>query len=138
MKDTSEMVWPVENYTDKIHTGLAALFSTYSWLTFTVNQMESHLSRSYKWLTVDTPQRKELLHKLIQTGIRKLIQTGRVQKVTSKVSVEPQWMAIKGVQESSYTNITSEDQVATTPEARKAVNRRSIGRKKLWDLNHKA
>jgi hypothetical protein len=136
MKDITEMVWPVENYTDKIHTGLAAMFTTYPWLTFTVGQMEMHLTRGYGWLTTETPQRKHLLDKLITTGIRKLIQTGRVQKVTSKVSVEPQWMAVKGVESSSYTNVTSEDSVATTEEARKAVSRRSVGVKKLWKLNH--
>ena len=138
MKNITEMVWPVENYTDKIYTGLSVMFTTYPWLTFTVDQMESHLTKAYSWLQVDSEQRKVLLSKLISTGLKKLIQSGLVQKVTSKISVERQWMAVKGVQTSCYTNITSEDSVATTDEAKKAIGRRSISGKKLWELNQKA
>jgi hypothetical protein len=134
----NEMVWSVENYTDKIHTGVSAVFTTYPWLTFTVSQMKEHISKGYHWLVVETPQQSQLLDKIVSTACKKLVQTGRIKKVTSKFSVDNQWMAVKGVESSSYTNVTGTTAVATTNEAKKAVGRRSIGARKLWELNHKA
>jgi hypothetical protein len=134
-KEVSEMVWPVENYTDKIHTGLKMMFITYPWLSFTIPQMRQHLTKGYNWLANPTEAQTALLDKLIKTGIQKLIQLGTVKKVTSKVSVESQWQATAAVADSGMVNITSEDSVAHTEEARKAVKRRALGGKSLHVLN---
>lgn len=136
MKEIHEMVFPVENYTDKIHMGIKMMFLNYPHLTFTKQQMVAHLIKGYPWLANPTQRQIELLAKLSKTGIQKLIQAGKVKKVTSKVSVEPQWQAASAVAESGYINVTSEDSVAVTPEARKAINRRAIGGETLWRLNN--
>ena len=73
---------------------------------------------------------------IITTGIKKLIQSGKVVKVTSNVSVDSQWQATIAIADSGMTNITSADSVATTKGALKAIGRRSIGAKQLWKLNH--
>ena len=132
------MIFPVENYTDKIHTGIKAMFRSSPNLTFTVSQMKGHLQRGYHWLRKLTPQQDALLSKLIQTGIKKFIQTGIVKKVSSNVSVESQWQLASAVADSGYTNVTSDDEVAQTEEARKAAERRAVGGKSLWVLNGKA
>lgn len=133
--NTSETVWPVENYTDKIHSGIYIMFEQKPWLTFTVNQMKEHLIRGYSWLTIETPYKEKLLEKIILTGIKKHIQSGRVQRVESKVSIDPQWMCKKGVENSSYVNITSQDDVAVTRIAKRLVSRRAVSPMKLWRLN---
>jgi hypothetical protein len=130
-----EMVWPVEGYTDKLHFGLKTMFSTYHWLTFTVTQMESHLVKGYKWLSVDDDRQKVVLKKIITTGIRKLIQAGLVKKVSSNVSTESQWIAVKGVENSAYTSITSQDEVALTEAAKRAIKGRAVNAMDLWRLN---
>jgi hypothetical protein len=133
-----EMVWPVEGYTDKLHTGMKIMFSTYNWLTFTVMQMETHLIKGYSWLKLEDDRQKVVLKKIITTGIRKLIQAGLVKKVISKVSTEAQWIAVKGVENSAYKSITSQDEVALTEAAKRAVKGRSINAMDLWRLNHVA
>jgi len=138
-KDLQEMVWPVENYTDKIHTGIKTMFQLRHWLTFTIPQMREHLVRGYPWLANPTARQTELLDKIIKTGIQKLIQSGKVKKVLSVVSVEPQWQwAADVVENDGFTNVTSEDSVAQTDEAKKAAGRRAIGGRTLWKLNGKA
>lgn len=135
MKELTEMVWPVENYTDKIHSALKAMFATYPHLSFTVNQMLPFLVRGYPWLKDPTERQTVLLKQIIKTGIQKLVQTGKVKKVTSKLSVESQWQAASAVAESGMINVTSEDSVAHTPEALKAITRRAVGGQSLWKLN---
>lgn len=136
MKDLSRQVWPVENYTDKIHMALGYMFRTSSHLTFTVSQMRTHISQGYHWLQNNTVEQTTLLDKLIQTGIKKLIQKGEVKKVLSKVSVERQWQATAGVKEGSMVNVTSDESVATTEAAKKAIGRRAVNPHELWTLNH--
>lgn len=135
MKDKSEFVWPVENYTDKIHTGLKMMFSTYPHLSFTLNQMKAHIVKGYIWLANPNEHQSALLDKLIHTGIKKLIQTGKVKKVTSKVSVESQWQSASLLDNSGMINVTSEDSVAHSESALKAIGRRAIGGRSLWVLN---
>lgn len=135
-KNIQEMVWPVENYTDKIHSGLKIMFQLRNWLSFTIPQMKEYIVKGYPWLINPNERQSNLLDKLIKTGIQKLVQRGLVKKVSSNVSVEPQWQWAAAVEESGYDNITSEDSVAKTEEAKKAVGRRSIGGKKLWRLNN--
>ena len=134
-KELNEMVWPVENYTDKIHTGIKSTFATYKWLSFTIPQLKEYLTRGYPWLNNPTEKQTILLEKLIKTGITKLIQTGKVKKVSSNVSVDPQWQSAETVSESGFTNVTSDDEVAQTEAAKKAIGRRSIGGRSLWKLN---
>lgn len=137
-KELSEMVWPVENYTDKIHTGVKATMANYSHLSFTLHQLRPYLERGYAWLKNPSERQSVLLDQIIKTGLSKLIQLGKVKRVTSKVAVEPQWQWATKVAESGYTNITSEDDVAQTDEAKKAVERRAIGGRSLHRLNGKA
>lgn len=137
-KDIDEMVWPVVNYTDRIHNGIKSTFVTYPWLSFTMSQLKQYITRGYPWLANPSERQSILLEKIIKTGIQKLIQTGKVKKITSKVSVEPQWQAASTVAASGFTDITSEDEVAQTDEAKKAIGRRAIGAKSLWRLNGKA
>jgi hypothetical protein len=136
MKQVSEYVWPVENYTDKIHSGLKIMFSTYKWLTFTREQMRSHLIKGYNWLSNNNDQQNALLDKLITTGIKKLIQAGIVKKVSSNVSVDAQWQFASSVGEGGCVDVTSVDAVAKTEEARKASLRRAVGGRTLHRLNN--
>lgn len=133
-KETSEMVWPVENYTDKIHTALKVMFQLRPWLTYTIEQMKAHVVRGYPWLANPSERQTVLLNKIIKTGIQKLVQGGLVKKVTSKTATESQWQSARGVDE-SHINITSEESVAQTPEAVKAIGRRALGGRSLWRLN---
>lgn len=135
MKTINEMVWPVEGYTDKLHSGINIMFSERPWLSFTTDQMLSHLTKGFKWLILETPRQKALLKQIIRTGIKKLIQTGKVQKVTSDVSVEDQWIATKNAKETGYTSITSVDDVAKTPSAKSAIRGRALNAVDLWRLN---
>ena len=84
--------------------------------------------------------KKDKLHIIPEkNNILKLVQSGKVKKVTSSVSVEPQWQWAADVSENEgFTNVTSEDSVAQTDEARKAAGRRAIGGRTLWRLNGKA
>lgn len=136
-KTLAEQVWPVENYTDKIHTGVKATMQTYSHLSFTLRQLRPYLERGYTWLKNPDERQSDLLDKIITTGIRKLIQAGKVKRVSSKVSVEAQWQWATTVAESGYTNITSDDEVAQNGDAQKATSRRAVGARTLWRLNNK-
>ncbi len=129
------MVFPVENYTDKIHTGVKVTMANYSHLSFTIHQLRPYLQAGYPWLKNLTERQGTLLDQIIKTGLAKLIQLGLVKKVTSKVSVESQWQWATKVAESGYTNVTSEDDVAQTDEAKKAVKRRAVAGRSLWKLN---
>ena len=135
-KELHEMVWPVENYTDKIHSALKAMFSLYPHLSFTKDQMAPYLIKGYPWLANPTERQSVLLKQIIKTGIQKLVQSGKVKKVTSKLSVDDQWQATSGASESSMINITSEDSVAHSEAALKAIGRRAIGGRSLHKLNN--
>ena len=134
-KELSEQVWPVENYTDKIHTGIKATFRTNHWLSFSLHQLRPFLERGYSWLKNPSEKQSQLLDKIILTGIKKMIQEGNLKKVTSTVSVESQWQWAADVAASGYTNVTSEDSVAQTDEAKKGIKRRALGGMSLWRLN---
>ena len=135
-KELSEQVWPVENYTDKIHTGIKATFRTNHWLSFTLSQLRPFLERGYVWLKNPSEKQSQLLDKIILTGIKKMIQEGSLKKVTSTVSVEAQWQWAADVAESGYTNVTSNDSIAQTEAAKKGVGRRALGAMSLWCLNN--
>ena len=130
-------VFPIENYTDKIHTGLKVMFKACPLISFTRDQMKVHLQRGYPWLQTLTEIQSTLLNQLIVTGIKKLIQAGIVKKVMSKFSVDNQWQLAITVSASGYFNATSESAVAVTDEARKACERRAIGGRSLQRLNGK-
>jgi len=132
------MIFPVENYTDKIHFGVKSQMEKYSHLSFTIGQLKPYLQSGYPWLKDLSERQDILLKQIIKTGLAKLVQLGMVKKVTSKVQVEPQWQWASKVAESGYTNITNENEVAQTDEARKAASRRAIGGRSLHRLNGKA
>jgi hypothetical protein len=136
MKNVTEMVWPMVNYTDEINKQLKQMFVGYHWLTFTHSQIEHHLTKTCNWLVVDSDRRKTVLSKLVSTGIKQLIQRGEVQKVRSSLTVEPQWKSVVGTKESGYTSLTSAESVAHTSEALNAIQRRGIGARELFKLNH--
>lgn len=133
-----EMVWPVDDYTNKIHYGMKYMFQSQPNLSFNIKQMREHLQRGYAWLKELNERQSILLDKIISTGIKKLIQHNLVVKVTSNVSTESQWQARKGVADSGYTNITSIDAVAQSTDATKASKNRAVNAKTLWELNQKA
>lgn len=137
-RDLSTMVFPVENYTDKIHFAMKMMFSSRPWLSFTIQQMKEHLQKGYNWLKELDERQSQLLNKLIKTGIQKQIQLGNVKKVSSSVSVDGQWQWAVTVKDSGYKNVTSDDDVAQSEEAKKAINRRAIGGRSLWKLNGQA
>jgi hypothetical protein len=112
--------------------------ANYSHLSFTLHQLRPYLQAGYPWLKNLTERQATLLDQIIKTGLAKLIQMGMVKKVTSKVSVESQWQWASKVAESGYTNVTSDDDVAQTDEAKKAVKRRAVGGRSLWKLNGQA
>lgn len=137
-KEVGDMVWPVENYTDKIHSAVKITLQTYSHLAFSVEQIRPFLERGYVWLKNPTERQLTLLNQLIRSAMTKLVQLGKVKQVSSRVSVDTQWQWASAVAESGYTNVTSADHVAQTPEAQKAVARRAAGGRSLWLLNGKA
>lgn len=117
--------------------GLKYMFSSQPLMTFTVEQMKAHIIRGYPWLANPTPKQNELLSKIIKTGIQKLVQSNRVKKVHSKLSTDAQWQATLGLlQNEGFVNITSEDSVAHTPEAEKAIQQRAVGGRTLHRLNN--
>lgn len=137
-KTVGEMVWPVENYTDKIHSGVKFILQNYSHLAFSVEQLRPFLERGYPWLKNPNERQTALLNQLIRGVMTKLVQLGKVKRVSSKVSTEPQWQWASAVADSGYTNVTSADEVAQTEDAKKAVERRAAGGRSLWLLNGKA
>jgi hypothetical protein len=136
-KALAEMMWPVENYTDKIHSGVKFTLQNYSHLSFTLKQLRPYLESGYPWLKNPNANQSVWLDQIIKTGLLKLIQLGKVKRVTSKVSVEQQWQWATAVASSGYTNITSDSNVAQTEDAKKAVERRAVGGRSLWLLNSK-
>ena len=133
---TKEMVWPMDDYTNKIHFAMKYMFSSQSHLTFNIAQMRAHLQRGFSWLVTTNDRQSILLDKIISTGIRKLIQHNLVVQVTSKLSTERQWQWRKGAEVGSHTNITSEDSVLHNDKAAKAIKNRAVNARKLWALNH--
>ena len=136
MKPLSAQIFPVVNYTDKIHTGVKATLASQSHLSFTIAQIVPSLQRGYPWLKNLDERQTVLLKQLIKTGLTKLVQLGLVKAVSSKVQVDAQWQWASKVSESGYTNVTSEDSVAQTDEAKKKVSRRALGGSSLWRLNN--
>lgn len=136
-KNLSEQVFPVENYTDKIHIAVKATIGRQIHVSFTVAQLLPFVQRGYPWLQNVNERQKTLLKQIVKTGLTKLVQLGLVKKVHSTVQVEPQWQWASTVAESGYINVTSEDSVAHTDEARKAVGRRALGGQSLHRLNGK-
>ena len=130
------MVWPVQNYTDKINTGVKFTLQRATHLTFTKRQMVQSLERGFPWLADRDERQEALLNRLVCTAVKRLVQTGQVKKVKSHLSVEPQWMWASSVGTSSYTDVTSSDSVAQTEEARERVSRRSINAMTLHRLNN--
>ena len=120
-KPIEEMIWPVTNYTDKIHFAVKCKMKEYSHLSFTISQLLPNIQRGYPWLNNPDERQLTLLKQIVKTGLTKLVQLGLVKRVTSNVSVEPQWQAASTVAESGYTNITSEDDVVATPAHRKPL-----------------
>jgi hypothetical protein len=135
-KDIADYVWPIEGYTDKIHLGVKAVLSLHSHLAFSILQLLPYLEYGLPWLKKPDARQVGVRDKIIQTGIRKLIQQGLVKEVTSKMSIEKQWQWAKAVAGSGYTNITSEDEVAR-PDVAKTITDRAIGARELWRLNGK-
>lgn len=129
------MVWPVENYTDKIHSAVKHVLQNYSHLAFTVEQVRPYLEKGYVWLTNPNGRQLTLLLQIIRSGLTKLVQLGKIKRVSSRVSVEPQWQWASTVAASGYVNVTSESNVAKTDDALKAVERRAVGGRSLWLLN---
>lgn len=140
MKELTDQIFPVKDYTNKIHTAVKAVVSRQPNLSFTVSQIRPGVIRGYPWLNEVklTERQLILLDQIIKTGLTKLIQLGLVKKVSSKVQVESQWQWASAVADSGYTNVTSEDSVAQTEEAKKGVSRRALGGKSLWKLNGEA
>ena len=132
------MVFPVEGYTDKIHFAVKVQMKRFSHLSFTISQLKPYVQSGYPWLKTLDERQTSLLNQIMMTALKKLIQLGQVKKITSKVQVEPQWQWASAVADSGFTDITSEDSVAQTDEAKKAVERRAIGGRSLWRLNGQA
>ena len=137
MKNIQDFVWPVENYTTKIHSGIKIMFQLRPWLSYTISQMKESLVNGYPWLANPNERQTALLNKILKTGIQKLVQAGLVKKVHSNTTVESQWQSTGGVEGSGYDNVTSVDSVAATADAKKAIKHRAIGGRSLWRLNHK-
>jgi hypothetical protein len=130
-----EMVWPVQNYTDKIHSAIRYMFLTYSHLSYTKKQMADHVKRGFEWLKHNNAHQDLVMEKIIYTGVTKLIQQNMVVKVSSSLSIETQWQARNGACQSGYVTVTSMDNVAQSEAAKKALKTRALNRKKLWLLN---
>ncbi len=128
------MVWPMEGYTDKLHFAVKYTFES-SPLPFTVAQVVDRIRAGYSWLTLETEQQRTLLNKIVRTGITKLTQQGKLKKVHSTVTVDPQWIWARSPYAEGYQDITGVDNVAHTEAARKALNRRALGGQTLWRLN---
>jgi hypothetical protein len=137
-KELSEQIWSVEGYTNKIHVGVRQSMLSNSHLSFTVVQLFPFLQRGYPWLKILNERQEILLKQIIKTALTKLVQKGEVKKVFSSVQVDPQWQWASKVEDSGYVDVTSQDDVAQTDEAKKAIKHRSIGGQTLWRLNQKA
>jgi len=135
LKEATEQVWPVENYTDKIQVGVKAQMRRFAHLAFTVDQLLPYVQSGYPWLKNPNERQMTWLKAIIGKTLGKLVQQGLVKKVKSNVQVAPQWQWAEAVKNSGYQDVTSQDDVATTDAAKKAVGRRSIGGRALWRLN---
>ena len=135
-KNLAEMTWPIAGYTEKIDFSLKYMFNRYPHLTFTVKQMHDHVVRGYSWMKDNTEHQNAVLDRVIRLGLKKWIQCGLIKKVSSKVSVEPQWMSARGAGDSNYANCTSVDAVAVSKEAQEAVAGRPVNGRTLWKLNN--
>jgi hypothetical protein len=136
MDKVKEMVFPIDNYTGKIHDAMKCMFSLNPNLSYTVGQMRQHLMRGFSWLNNPDKHQGEVLEMIISKGIGKLVQRGVVVKVFSKTSVERQWQFKRGADVSGYVNITSSDSVAANETVAAKIKGRSLNAKKLWELNH--
>jgi hypothetical protein len=139
MKALTEQIFAVSNYTDKIHLAVKMIMARQPNLSFTVAQIRPGVRAGYPWLSGKlTEQQTDLLDKLIGRALAKLVQQRFIKKVTSKVQVDSQWQWAATVSESGYVSLTSDNDVANTPEAIKASSRRALSARSLWRLNQKA
>lgn len=135
-KPIEEYVWPEKNYTDKIHDSIEGLFRQIHWRAIGLKEVEDHLLNKFKWLTVDTKNKKQLLNKLIRGGIKKLIQLGMVVECESKLSTEAQWMWAQSASDNKgYKVLTSTDEVAHNMDAVKKIRHRALSFEKVRKYN---
>lgn len=134
MKSTSEMVFSVEGYTDKVIFATGQVFASRPWLTFTRKQLTNEIIRSLPWLNgkILTAKQTTVLNHIISTGIRLMIQRGLIKKVKGPMTIEPEWQAAEGINTELYKNLTGDDCVAKDPTK---VGNRALNLKQLRKLN---
>lgn len=113
-KPIEEYVWPEKDYTDKIHNAVREIFRQSKFVSFTYDQLVQQLTKRFRWLTLKTEKQSTVLNKVIRTAIRKFTQLGLIKECKSKMSIERQWMWAQFINETSYENVTTEDEVAQT------------------------
>ena len=137
-KAVDEMVWPQTDYTRIIHENVRETFHQSPMVAFTYGQLLEQLTKNLSWLALDTDQRKQVLHKVVNTGIKKYIQLGLVKEIKSELSVAKQWIWSQFVDKTSYRNLTTSTEVASSEEAIRECLNRAISNKKLKELNEEA
>jgi hypothetical protein len=133
MNSPSDMVFPIQGYTDKIIDATGQVFVSRPWLTFTRSQLTADVIRGLPWLTVElSAKQSTVLNHIISTSIRLLIQRGIIKKVKGPMTVEAEWQAKDGIAAGVYVNLTGDDCVAKNPTK---VGNRALNLKQLRELN---
>ncbi len=134
-KAIDEMVWPQADYTIILHAAVREVFHCSPFVTFTYPQILEQLLKKFAWLVIDTIQRKQLIHKIVNTAIKKYIQLGLIKQVESKMTIDKQWIWAQFVDKTAYKNLTTSADVAASEEAISKCLNRAISKKTLLKLN---
>jgi len=132
MKTLTEMVFPIEGYTDKIHAALEQGFASRPWLTYTKSQMVADLERTLPWTRGRSEHQESVFNKVFTTGLRRLIQLGKVKKVVCKLTTEPTFQWTEGINVKVYKNITGSSAVAKDPSQ---IGNRSLNARQIFEIN---
>lgn len=131
-KPTTEMVFTVTGYTDKIVITMVDVFTSRSWLTFTRSQLTADVVRNLPWLKNCTEGQSVTLSHIISTGIRLMIQRNQIKKVKSRTTVETEWQLTQGIDNTIYKNITVDSCVAKDTTK---IGNRALNIKQMYQIN---
>ena len=100
------------------------------------NQLVQQLTKRFRWLTFEIEKQPTVLNKVVRTAVRKFIQLGLIKECKSKMSIERQWMWAQFINEMSYENVTTEDEIAQTEIAIDRCLRRAVSGNTLKIYNN--
>lgn len=113
IKETSEMVWPIHGYNEKIRFAVKNCLKQTPWLTFDEKQIKQVVKKGYEWLHVCNKKQEETLGTIIRCTMRSLIYQGLVVQVKNVTTIKNNWQWKEGAEDPDANNtiVSSDDQI---------------------------